>query len=213
MDGASLSLKPGEIVGLIGPNGSGKTTLLGCISGALDCDGGTIVLDGADITGMPSHLIARRSVGRTFQNVRLFSNLSCLENVMTALAAGSTGSRPARMTQRCVALLGELGIADYASRRAGTLAYGLQRRLEIARALALEPRYLLLDEPAAGMNESESDELLAILARLRQARGPGMLVVDHDFSLIMRLCDRVIVLNKGEVIARERRRKSSPTRP
>ena len=201
VDGASLSLKPGEIVGLIGPNGSGKTTLLGCISGALDCDDGTIALDGTDITGMPSHLIARRGVGRTFQNVRLFSNLSCQENVKTALAAGSSGSRPARMTERCLALLGELGIADYASRRAGTLAYGLQRRLEIARALALEPRYLLLDEPAAGMNESESDELLAILARLREVRGPGLLVVDHDLSLIMRLCDRVIVLNKGEVIA------------
>ncbi len=201
VDGANLSLKPGEIVGLIGPNGSGKTTLLGCISGALGCDGGTVVLDGADITGMPSHLIARRGIGRTFQNVRLFSNLSCQENVKTALAAGSSGSRPAGMTERCLALLGELGIANYASRRAGTLAYGLQRRLEIARALALEPRYLLLDEPAAGMNESESDELLAILARLREVRGPGLLVVDHDLSLIMRLCDRVIVLNKGEVIA------------
>ena len=201
VDGASLSLKPGEIVGLIGPNGSGKTTLLGCISGALDCDRGTVVLDGTAITGMPSHLIARRGVGRTFQNIRLFSNLSCQENVKTALAAGSTGTGSAGMTERCLALLGELGIADYASRRAGTLAYGLQRRLEIARALALEPRYLLLDEPAAGMNESESDELLAILARLREVRGPGLLVVDHDLSLIMRLCDRVIVLNKGEVIA------------
>ena len=201
VDGASLWLKPGEIVGLIGPNGSGKTTLLGCISGALACDGGTIVLDGADITNMPSHRIARRGVGRTFQNIRLFANLSSLENVKTALAAGSAATGAAAMTQRCLAPLEELGIAGFALRRAGTLAYGLQRRLEIARALALEPRYLLLDEPAAGMNENESDELLAILARLRQARGTGMLVVDHDLSLIMRLCDRVIVLNKGQVIA------------
>ena len=201
VDGANLALRPGEIVGLIGPNGSGKTTLLGCISGALDSDAGRVLLDGTDITRTPTHLIAQSGVGRTFQSIRLFSNLTSLENVKTALAASGTRLGAADMNARSLDLLAELGIAGYASRRAGTLAYGLQRRLEIARALALEPRYLLLDEPAAGMNETESDELLGILAKLRESRGPGLLVVDHDLGLIMRLCDRVAVLNKGQVIA------------
>ena len=201
VEAASLCLGVGEIVGLIGPNGSGKTTLLGCVSGALELTEGAVVLDGTDITGMPAHPIARRRVGRTFQNVRLFGNLSCLENVEVALAAGGVRLPPRAMDARARSLMAELGVADYAERRAGTLAYGLQRRLEIARALALEPRYLLLDEPAAGMNEAESDDLLAILAGLRQTRGLGLLVVDHDLRLIMRLCDRVIVLNKGQVIA------------
>ena len=201
VDGASLALRPGEIVGLIGPNGSGKTTLLGTISGALELTDGKVTLDGDDITELPAHRIARLRVGRTFQNIRLFTHLSVLDNVKVALAASGTRLPPLDMTTRSNALLAELGIGDYADRRAGTLAYGLQRRLEIARALALEPRYLLLDEPAAGMNETESDELLRILGRLRTSRGLGLLVVDHDLRLIMRLCDRVVVLNKGQVIA------------
>jgi len=201
VDGATLSIRPGETLGLIGPNGSGKSTLLGCISGALDCSEGRVNLDGADITEMPAHVIARHRVGRTFQNIRLFANLTCLDNVKAALAASGTRLGSAAMDARARALMVELGIADYAERRAGTLAYGLQRRLEIARALALDPRYLLLDEPAAGMNETESDELLGILAGLRESRGLGLLVVDHDLRLIMRLCDRVVVLNKGQVIA------------
>ena len=201
VDGASLSLRPGEIVGLIGPNGSGKTTLLGCISGALEAHEGRVEVDGCDITGLPAHRIARRRVGRTFQNVRLFDNLTCLDNVKAALAASGIRLTPPAMERRALAIMASLGIAGHAGRRAGTLAYGLQRRLEIARALALEPRYLLLDEPAAGMNETESDELLAILAGLRESHGLGLLVVDHDLRLIMRLCDRVTVLNKGQVIA------------
>lgn len=201
VEGATLSVGLGEIAGLIGPNGSGKTTLLGCISGALEISDGSVTLDGTDITATPAHLIARRGVGRTFQNVRLFDNLTCLENVKAALAAGGVREAPRAMDARALSLMAELGIADHGDRRAGTLAYGLQRRLEIARALALNPRYLLLDEPAAGMNETESDELLEILAGLRHTRGLGLLVVDHDLRLIMRLCDRVIVLNKGQVIA------------
>lgn len=201
VDGASLSLRSGEIVGLIGPNGSGKTTLLGCISGALASQRGRVELDGHDVTRLPAHRIARRRVGRTFQNVRLFDNLTCLDNVKAALAASGPRLAPAAMERRALAAMAELGIADHAWRRAGTLAYGLQRRLEIARALAPGPRYLLLDEPAAGMNETESDELLAILAGLRERHGLGLLVVDHDLRLVMRLCDRVTVLNKGQVIA------------
>ncbi|MBN35476.1 MAG: ABC transporter [Rhodospirillaceae bacterium] len=201
VDKANLELRPGETLGLIGPNGSGKTTLLGCISGALECSGGGVHLDGKDITHMPAHLIARNRVGRTFQNIRLFGNLTCLDNVKAALAASGTRLPGGQMDARSRALMAELGIEQYANRRANTLAYGLQRRLEIARALALDPRYLLLDEPAAGMNETESDDLLGILAGLRESRGLGLLVVDHDLRLIMRLCDRVVVLNKGQVIA------------
>ncbi|MBT7646447.1 MAG: ABC transporter ATP-binding protein, partial [Rhodospirillaceae bacterium] len=136
-----------------------------------------------------------------FQNIRLFTHLTCIDNVIAALAASGTRLATAEMQRRAQSLMAELGVAEYAERRAGTLAYGLQRRLEIARALALEPRYLLLDEPAAGMNETESDDLLGILAGLRDSRGLGLLVVDHDLRLIMRLCDRVVVLNKGQVIA------------
>ncbi len=199
VDAAALSLRSGEILGLIGPNGSGKTTLLSTIAGALTPTSGRIVMDGQDVSDWPAHKIARAGLGRTFQNIRLFRNLSVLENVMVA-ATGAQGGLAER-EQRARALLAELDIAETASRPAGTLAYGQQRRVEIARALALEPRYLLLDEPAAGMNQSESDELLAILGRLRQNRGIGLLVVDHDLRLIMRLCDRVVVLNKGQVIA------------
>ena len=201
VDGASLSLRPGEVVGLIGPNGSGKTTLLSLIAGALDATSGTVRLDGADVTLWPAHRIARSGLARTFQNIRLFRNMTVLENVQAALAAGGARAPLRELRARALALLEELDIRDLGGRMAGTLAYGQQRRLEIARALALRPAYLLLDEPAAGMNETESDDLLAVLASLRETRGLGLLVVDHDLRLIMRLCDRVVVLNKGQVIA------------
>ena len=196
VDRVSLSLRPGEILGLIGPNGSGKTTLLNLIAGALSPDAGRFILDGVDITGWRAHDIARHGIGRTFQNVRLFRNMTVLENV-TVAAAGSSRDVEARARH----LLHGFGLAGLEDRMAGTLAYGPQRRLEIARAMALEPRYLLLDEPGAGMNQIESDELLDRLDSIRRCYGIGLLVVDHDLRLIMRLCDRVVVLNKGERIA------------
>jgi branched-chain amino acid transport system permease protein len=198
LDGVSLSLQPGEIVGLIGPNGSGKTTLLNLISGALSPSAGTIHIDGADATRWPAHRIARSGIGRTFQNIRLFAHLSVLENVEFAAMAGM-GQEAARTL--ALRLLAEVGLTEHADRPAGTLDYGAQRRLEIARALALRPRYLLLDEPAAGMNPTESNSLLAELASLRRQYGLGLLVIDHDLKLIMRLCDRIVVLNRGQVIA------------
>ena len=201
VDGASLSLRPGEILGLIGPNGSGKTTLLSVVAGALEATAGQVQLDGIDVTRLPAHRIARLGLGRTFQNIRLFRNLTVLENVQVALTAGGRRAPLREHLAAARALLAELDIEALADRTAGTLAYGQQRRLEIARALALDPAYLLLDEPAAGMNEAESDDLLSVLAGLRNARGIGLLVVDHDLRLIMRLCDRVVVLNKGQVIA------------
>ena len=201
VDQVSLSVKTGEILGLIGPNGSGKTTLLGCIAGTHAPTAGKILIDGIDITGSPPHVVARLGVGRTFQNIRLFTHLTVLENVMAALAQRHGAAPRDQLESRGMSLLGELKIPELADRAAGTLAYGQQRRLEIARALALEPRFMLLDEPAAGMNESETNDLLGILAWLVKDRGLGLLIVDHDMQLIMRLCQRIAVLNKGQLIA------------
>ncbi len=197
----SFTLQTGSILGLIGPNGSGKTTLLGCIAGTHQPTGGQVMIGDRDITGRPAHEIARLGVGRTFQNIRLFAHLSALENVMAALAQRWPGAGRAELEARALSLLDELKIADLAARDAGTLAYGQQRRLEIARALALEPKFLLLDEPAAGMNETETEDLLEILDWLVKDRGLGLLIVDHDMQLIMRLCNRIVVINKGQLIA------------
>jgi branched-chain amino acid transport system permease protein len=201
LDGVDLVLRPGEIVGLIGPNGSGKTTLLNVISGLYSPSAGRVFIDGSDATQWAAHDVARAGVGRTFQNIRLFGRLSVLENVeisASATASAGHGSDPAVFAMQ---LLARFGLADLADRPAQALDYGAQRRLEIARALALRPRYLLLDEPAAGMNPTESNELLRGLAQLRDETRIGLLVIDHDMSLIMRLCDRIIVLNRGRVVA------------
>jgi branched-chain amino acid transport system permease protein len=192
VDNVSFALKPGEILGLIGPNGAGKSTLLAVVSGILAPSAGTVTLDGTALTGWPVQKVARQGLGRTFQNIRLFRELTTLENIEVAASRSSTSATD---------LLHRFGLTEFAHRPAGTLAYGPQRRLEIARAVALNPRYLLLDEPAAGMNHAESDALLAGLEALRRETGLGLLVIDHDLRLIMRLCDRVIVMNKGQVIA------------
>jgi branched-chain amino acid transport system permease protein len=200
LEDVSVTVQPGEIVGLIGPNGSGKTTLLNLVSGVLSPTGGRVLIDGADATHWPAHRVAQAGIGRTFQNIRLFGHLSVLENVEIAATTRGIGTaESARALAR--QLLAEFGLTDLADRMAGELDYGAQRRLEIARALALKPRYLLLDEPAAGMNPTESNQLLAELAALRRKTGIALLVIDHDMSLIMRLCDRVVVLNRGQVIA------------
>lgn len=201
VDRVSFTLKTGEILGLIGPNGSGKTTLLGCIAGTHRATGGAVLLDGAEITALAPQQVARRGIGRTFQTIRLFANLTCLENVVAALAERHRAWSRAALEAEGQRLLEELKIGDLWSMPAGTLAYGQQRRLEIARALAIEPNFMLLDEPAAGMNEAESDDLLQILAWLVEQRGLGLVIVDHDLKLIMRLCPRILVLNKGQLIA------------
>lgn len=201
VDRVSFTLNTGEILGLIGPNGSGKTTLLGCIAGTHRATGGSVTLDGADITALPPQKIARLGIGRTFQTIRLFANLTCLENVVAALAERHRGWPRAALQREAQRLLEDLKIGDLWSMPAGTLAYGQQRRVEIARALAIEPKFMLLDEPAAGMNDSESEDLLRILAWLVERRGLGLLIVDHDLKMMMRLCPRIIVLNKGQLIA------------
>jgi ABC-type branched-subunit amino acid transport system ATPase component len=198
--GVSLGLREGAIVGLIGPNGSGKTTLLNCISGVFAPTSGRVLLDGTPLTGRAGHRIARTGVVRTFQNIRLFGALTAQQNVeVGALGAGRVSR--ARSRDYALDVLDRFGIAELADRWASTLSYGDQRRLEVARALAGAPRFLLLDEPAAGMNETESEVLRESIERIRSERNCGILVVEHDLRLIMRLCDAIYVLNEGEVIS------------
>jgi len=160
---------------------------------------GRIRIDQTDITSWPSHRIARMGIARTFQTVHLFAALTVRENLEVAAVGAGLTRRRGREVADTVSR--EFGLDDMAHMRAGAVAFGLQRRVEVARALAMAPRFLLLDEPAAGLNETECDELLSLLASIRQRTGCGLLVVDHDMRLIMRLCDRIHVLNYGQTIA------------
>ncbi|MBN9073411.1 MAG: branched-chain amino acid ABC transporter ATP-binding protein/permease [Rhizobiales bacterium] len=200
VDKVSLTVNPGEVLGLIGPNGSGKTTLLGCIAGTHPVSSGTIRLGGETISGLPAFAVARHGIARTFQTIRLFSRLTVLQNVKAAMAQHRRSAGQRELDGASMDLLREMGIETLAGRAAGTLAYGQQRRLEVARALASEPTFLLLDEPAAGMNEAETADLLATLRRLVTERGIGLIIVDHDMHLIVNLCERIAVLNKGELL-------------
>jgi branched-chain amino acid transport system ATP-binding protein len=198
LEDVSLQVQPGEIVGLIGPNGSGKTTLVNVITGQLRPAAGHVSMGGEMITGLPPRAIALKGVLRSFQTVRLFRNLTVSENVEAAAVAQGISRSMART--RAMVLLCEFGLDDYANFPAGALSYGDERRVEIARALASAPAFLLLDEPAAGMNEAESDTLLELLAQLPSQRGLGLLIIDHDMRLIMRLCHRLHVLASGHTI-------------
>ena len=194
LDGVSMHVEEGEIVGLIGPNGSGKTTLLNLASGVLRPTAGRISIGDVDATGHKPHDFARLGVGRTFQQIRLFAEMTVAENVeVGAVARGQDA-------ERVDALLERLRLDPDRDRLAVTLAYGQQRRVEIARALAGGPRFLLLDEPAAGMNEAESDALLETIKGVRDDEGCAVLIVDHDLRLIMRLCERIHVLAEGRTI-------------
>ena len=195
----SFRVETGKIIGLIGPNGAGKTTIVNMICGQLSPDSGSASLDGAIITGESPNVIARAGLGRTFQAVRLFDRLTVAENIRVAALSVEPG--PAETLAAVAQLMARLELAADAHRFAGTLAYGARRRLEVARALALKPRYLLLDEPAAGMNAAETDALVAALSKIRDDFGLGLLVIEHDMRLIMRLCDRIVVVNKGQKIA------------
>jgi branched-chain amino acid transport system ATP-binding protein len=209
----SLSVGRGEIFGLIGPNGAGKTTLFNVLTGLYRPDAGEFVFDGARLRGATPHQVAARGIARTFQNIRLFANMSALENVMVGrhsrsragvlgavLRGAATRAEEAAISARSYALLEYVGIAARASEPAYSLPYGDQRRLEIARALATEPRLLALDEPAAGMNASERAELALLLGRIR-GDGMTLLLIEHDVKLVMGLCDRVAVLDYGRKIA------------
>ncbi|MFD1329137.1 branched-chain amino acid ABC transporter ATP-binding protein/permease [Mycoplana ramosa] len=195
---ANFDIRPGLVTGLIGPNGAGKSTLINSVSGVVPPSTGRVTIDGTHVGSLPVYRVAVAGLARTFQNIRLFNNLTVLENVTVAASAVAKDRDPVDLAREALA---EVGLGDVADQLAGTLSYGAQRRLEIARALALKPRYLLLDEPAAGMNPAETQELMTVLDRIRTKHRLGLLVVEHDLKLIMRLCDVVVVLNKGQQIA------------
>ena len=213
LSGVSFAVKEREILGLIGPNGAGKTTLFNVITAVFPPTQGRILFRGESIEGRPTHRIVRRGISRTFQNIRLFPQLSARENVMVGRHARSqsgsfrsvlrTGRQQAEeraireKTDELLALTGLAGCEDLLARE---LAYGHQRRLEIARALAAEPSLLLLDEPAAGMNEGETRDIHDLIVGIR-AMGVTVILIEHDMSLIMRVCDRLVVLNFGRRIA------------
>jgi branched-chain amino acid transport system permease protein len=199
LEDISFDVPAGQVTGLIGPNGAGKTTLINVICGQIAPTSGHVSIDGRQMTGLAPHDVARAGLARTFQNIRLFDRLSALENVMTA--ALSKGHPRVHAQEIAMAELSRMGLAARWDAAAGSFAYGDRRRLEIARALALRPAYLLLDEPAAGMNPAETDDLIATLERLRAETALGILVVEHDMRLIMRLSDWMVVLNKGVKIA------------
>ena len=200
LDHVNLELASGEILGLIGPNGSGKTTLINVITGALYLSGGDITVGDTDISLWPPHKIACLGVGRTFQAIKIFANMTVLQNIMCGAVCPSTIDIQ-DPEERAFKLLYDFGLEDYAYQAASELPYGPQRTLEIARAVALDPLFLMLDEPAAGMIQQETNELVSVLKKLRTDYGIGLLVVDHDLPMIMGLCDRVVVLNEGKVIA------------
>ena len=199
LDQVSLSLAPSEILGLIGPNGSGKTTLVNAITGQVPVAGGSILLGGERLSGLSPRRIALRGITRSFQIVRLFNNLTVRENIETAALARGDALRGA--SRKADLLLAEFGLTNRADDLAAGLSFGDKRRVEIARALAADPAFLLLDEPAAGMNEAETEVLLGNLAELPRRRGLGLLIIDHDMRLIMRLCNRLHVLASGRTIA------------
>lgn len=192
--GVDVGVNPGEILGLIGPNGSGKTTLLNVASGVLRPSEGEVRVAGGLTRGRP-HRFSKCGVARTFQHVRLFGEMTVGENVeVGAISAGVA-------LESADAALKELGLIADKARLAQTLAYGQQRRVEIARALAGQPSVLLLDEPVAGMNAAESDQLLIVLRKVRDELKCALIIVEHDLRFIMRLCDRVVVLSEGRVIS------------
>jgi branched-chain amino acid transport system permease protein len=196
----SLEVSEGSIVGLIGSNGSGKTTLVHIITGVYQPDRGEVFIGNTDITGWRTDRIASIGVGRTFQIARLFNGLSVIENVELGVMSLPNGED---IDTRVNHLLKRLNIDKWASEKASALPYGVMRRLEIARALGIRPKILLLDEPAAGLNEEEAYELLEIIKGISKdpKTGCGILIIDHNPRLILNLCDRIHVLDKGETIA------------
>jgi branched-chain amino acid transport system ATP-binding protein len=213
LNDVTFDVKEKEILGLIGPNGAGKTTVFNVITGVYQITSGSIEFQGKSISGMKRYKITKGGIARTFQNIRLWGDMTALENVMTAtdthkrsgLVGGLFGSPVSRKEEkrdkkRAQELLDFIGIGEYADRLARNLPYGVQRRLEIARALGTEPKLILLDEPAAGFNPAEKVELAKVIRKIRDA-GYTILLIEHDMSLVMKVSDRVVVLDFGQKIA------------
>ena len=213
VDHVSFTVAPGQIYGLIGPNGAGKTTLINVISGLLPPTAGRITFRGSRLDGLPAHRVTTRGLARTYQNIRLFGGMTCLENVLVGMHTRTRSGywqrliflppvarEEATARARAGALLDRAGLGPLAAAPAAGLAYGDQRRLELARALATDPALLWLEEPAAGMNPAERAALDRILRALA-AEGLTILLIEHDMPLVMRVCDRVAVLNFGQLIA------------
>jgi branched-chain amino acid transport system ATP-binding protein len=211
----NLTMAPGELVGLIGPNGAGKTTAFNAITGVYAPSEGDVVLDGERVNGQRPHQICAKGVARTFQNIRLFKQLSALDNVRVACHAGSSAGfldalyqtarhaeQEAHILARAEEYLAVMGLAHRRDELSRNLPYGEQRRLEIARALATGPKVLCLDEPAAGMNSAEKVELMQLIRSIRDKFGIAILVIEHDMRLVMGVSERMVVLDHGVTIAR-----------
>ena len=214
VDGVNLELGEKQILAIIGPNGAGKTTVFNCISGFYTPSGGQVSLQGESIAGLGSHTVARKGVVRTFQNVRLFKRMTVLENLLVAqhqrarvsLLSGlfSTASfrrQEAESIERSLYWLDYMGLREFANREAGNLAYGHQRRLEIARCMITNPKVLMLDEPAAGLNPQEKVELQHLIRQLRDQYGVAILLIEHDMGLVMGVSERITVMEYGKPIA------------
>ena len=208
-----LRVDANRIVSVIGPNGAGKTTFFNCLSGIYRPDGGAILLDGRDITGRAPHQVCKLGLSRTFQNIRLFPEMSVLENVLVAqfqhrsitplpllMRSKNFCSQEKQSRDEALGFLEFVGLARLADAVSSSLAYGLQRRLEIARALATKPRILLLDEPAAGMNQQEAVEMVQLISRIRD-RGLAILLIEHHMKVVMTISDEILVLDHGVQIA------------
>jgi branched-chain amino acid transport system ATP-binding protein len=195
----SLEVGRGEVVGLIGPNGAGKSTLVNVLSGFDRPTAGRVELEGRDITGWTPHRRGRHGLARTFQHAHAFRSLTVRENVEVAALGVGSGPRSAR--RRAAELLDVLALSSYADSAAGTLAHGDERRLGVARALATDPRFVLLDEPAAGLPEAEVPDFAAVVRSVRDQHGAGVLLIDHHMALIMGICDRIQVLDQGTTLA------------
>ncbi|MBD1551394.1 high-affinity branched-chain amino acid ABC transporter ATP-binding protein LivG [Pseudomonas typographi] len=214
VNGIGMAVKEKQVVSMIGPNGAGKTTVFNCLTGFYRPTGGTILLAGEPIQGLPGHTIARKGVVRTFQNVRLFKDMTAVENLLiaqhqhlnTGFFAGLFKTPSFRRSEREAMAYAEhwlerVDLKAFANRPAGTLAYGQQRRLEIARCMMTRPRILMLDEPAAGLNPRETDDLKALIGVLREEYGTTVLLIEHDMKLVMSISDHIVVINQGSPLA------------